>query len=247
MMKYYMQSLAIAVFLAGLCAGCKKDSSTAPLSTSLTLVNIIPGADTLVTNFNGVTKQPSFQYYLAQQIIPNSYQEFSGYLNTVPLAISTNRDTTHALFNLDLNIAPGSIHTLFFVGTGTAPDTLLTTDQVPVIPVNDSAIGVRFANLSFGSNPVNITVNTGAGDSVIASGLAYKGISLFLRLPASASLPAGGSYTFSFIDAASSALLTSYTLGGLSSMYFRSSTIVLKGLPGGSGTSATGVLAVNNY
>ena len=228
-MKYYILSVVITILLAGFCAGCKKDSSTAPLSSSLTLVNIIPGADTLVTNFNGVTKQPSFQYYLAQQILPNSYQEFSGYLNTVPLGISTSRDTTHALFNLNLTIAPGSIHTLFLAGTGTAPDTLLTTDQVPVIPVNDSAIGIRFANLSFGSNPVNITVQTGAGDSVIASGLAYKGISSFLLLPASGSMPAGGSYTFAFRDAVSSVLLTSYTLGGLSSMYFRSKTIVLKG------------------
>ncbi|MHA4812593.1 hypothetical protein ACX0G9_31155 [Flavitalea flava] len=246
-MKYYMQGVVIAILLTGLCTGCKKESSTAQLSSSLTLVNIIPGADTLVTNFNGVTKQPTFRYYLAQQILPNSYQEFSGYLNTVPLAISTNRDTLHALFNLNLNIAPGSIHTLFFAGTETAPDTLLTTDQVPVIPVNDSSIGIRFANLSFGSNPVNITVNTDAGDSVIASSLPYKGISSFLQLPASGSMPAGGSYTFSFIDAASSVLLTSYTLGGLSSMYFKSRTIVLKGLPGGTGANATDVLAVNHY
>ena len=241
----YKYNYTIAAFLlltVGL-TSCEKSGLSVTGSSSLTIVNVVAGGDSLVTNFDASTsnaKESSFGYSTADVLLPYSSQEFSGLSGTVLLALSPVSDTLVPQFQETLTIASGGIYSLFLTGTPAVPASVFVQDQVPVIPATDSAIGIRFVHLSTGVNPVNIVVEVNSGDSSLASNLAYKATSPFILLPASAAI---SSYTFKIEDAATAAVLATYTLGSISSLYFKSVTLALYTTTAG----GMGTLLVNNY
>ena len=224
-------------------------------AAALTIINAVVSSNRLVTNFSGTD---SITYLTARQLPYGSYNaainEFGNHSGLVKIGLFQYPDTSaHSspLYNLSINLQPNSIHTLFLTGMVGAPDTLLTTDILPVH--TDSAAGIRFVNLSSGSNPVNITLSTSTSTNEI-SGLAYKGISSFKNYPVIASV---SSYTFQFRDAGTNIVLGSYTMNGINNgtgtntsanqYRFRNVTIALIGAPGGSGANAQKTLLINNY
>jgi hypothetical protein len=81
------------------------------------------------------------------------------------------------MFNGVLNFKAGSLYSLFITGADTtSPDFLFVQDVLPVI--KDSAVGIRFVNLSTGSNPMSINLEGSSIGSEV-SNLAYKGITSF--------------------------------------------------------------------
>lgn len=232
-------TLFIALLAYGL-VGCEKSNPAPPASASLTIVNAIVGSMALYTNFNGGTK---LQYYkTAQQIAANGFIEVGGYIGDVPLSLSQITDTLHTVYNSILTIEPNSIHSLFLTGTLAAPDSYFTTDNV--LPVTDSAVNIRFVNISTGISPVTVDVST-SPTTPIVSNLAYKSASDFQHFVAKKGIPVSGSYVFEFRDAATAKLLTSYTLLStdiIPAKLNKSITLILKGT-----STAPSILLVNNF
>jgi hypothetical protein len=233
-------TLLVLLFLASEFS-CTK-TSIPPGTSALNIVNTMVGSTGLVTNFSGSLGSKTtdtFRYYaFAPQVYYGSANEISSYYGQTPLAISDFSDTTKVLLNVSLNLPINSIHTLFVTGSISSPDSLFTSDQVPYYPVSgDSVTGVRFVNLSTGSNPVRIDIS-GSSDTLL-SGLAYKSISPFQPLPANAMSQANG-YTLEFRDAISDSLLVTYSLN---IFLFKSQTLAFYGSP----ASGLTVMSYNNF
>lgn len=251
-MKYSIIRYLAALLLPAGILSCHK--SATPATASLTIINAVVGADTIVTNFSG--NNGPFAYGMANQLLYGAYSslnEFSGYLPKQPLSLYLYPDTTaHStpLFNLTLDLPASAIQTLFLTGTAAMPDTLLTVDHPPYHPVADSSMGIRFVNLSPGSAPVSVNIEGQPAGSTVGS-LPCKGITAFVNFAAGT---ANDHYTFQFRDAASGVLLAAYTLTGVGSNVYnnlwrnRNITIAFYGLPGvGAGPYSQGVFVINNY
>jgi hypothetical protein len=234
-------SYAVIILLATLLS-CQKSSDDPIISSSLTIVNALPGSAALVPNFN--SDKTLIYYRTAQTIAANSATIFSGYIGEVPLALSQLTDTTHTVFKQRINIEPGAIKSLFVVGTLENPDFVFLKDELLVL--KDSLISIRFANLSFGSNPISINLQ-GSQATPIVSNIAYKGVTTFFTFPAKAKDPVSGRYVFEIRDLTAAKLIATYTLTPLNTRLFRNLTLALRGQQGGTGTKAQGALLINNY
>jgi hypothetical protein len=99
-------------------------------------------------------------------------------------AVQRNADTVSVgskgpdfMFNGVLNFKAGGLYSLFITGQDTTnPDFLFVQDTLLVI--TDSAVGIRFVNLSTGSNPISINLEGNAVGSEVAN-LPYKSITGF--------------------------------------------------------------------
>jgi hypothetical protein len=223
------------VLISTVLLSCSKQSATP--TASLNLINAVPGSASLVTNFNGGS--PIVWYKNALKLVygtSNNTNLALTYQGDQKLAIYSYPDTTdHStpLFNLDLPLQPGKIHTLFLTGTLTQPDTLFTTDVIPYYPATDSSMGIRFVNLSPGSSPVSINIAGMPNGSEVGS-LAYKGITGFKKYPATAA--SASKYPVEFRDAATGTLLGSFDVTGINGLAgntrrFRNFTLAFMGLP----------------
>jgi hypothetical protein len=237
----------LTILLMGSMVACKKNTDKPIDSSSLTIVNAIGGAGVLVTNFQAGTK---LIYYKSAQQIPkyNStapFFEFPSYIGTFSLSLSLLTDTLNTVYKGNVTVEPRSIHTLFLAGTLTAVDTAFTTDNVPAFAPADSLVGVRFINISKGSNP--LAVNIQGVTAPFLSNLTYKAVSAFFRYSAKKNSPAV-SYVFEIRDpSAANKLIATYPIASLTTNFGKSITVALRGIQGGTGVNAQAVFAVNNY
>ncbi len=255
-MKHGLLRMSRVFLLLPVLFACKK-SSTGSGTASLTLINAVAGSNILATNFSDTYSIE--WYYSAMQVQYGSYSpyyETSSYSGTQPLKLYQYPDTLEKstpLFDLRIDLLIGSVHTLFLTGTTSAPDTLFTTDILPVHPPQDSSFGIRLVNLSPGSGPVSVNIQGQANGSETAS-LPYKSITAFKTYPATS---ATGSYVFEFRDAAG-ILLGSYTFDGVNNdagnntannlWRYRNFTLILAGLPAAGTTGSTQIVFLaNNY
>ncbi|MDB5089224.1 MAG: hypothetical protein JWR09_3218 [Mucilaginibacter sp.] len=235
--------------------GCKKDKNlnVTQITSSLTVINAVPGSSPLATNFS--TNYTLTSYYknalrINYGTFSSSY-EFGSHSGTTPLELYQYPDTLSSstpLYKLSLNLGSGSIHTLFLTGLLSSPDTLFTTDHPRYHSSSDSTMGVRFVNLSPGSNPVSVDIQGKANGSEVSS-LAYKGITGFKNYVTNSTV---SSYTFEFKDAATGTLLGIFTMNGINNgtngdtqdnaYRFRNFTIAFYDVPGNQNT-----FLINNY
>lgn len=250
--------LYIAITL--IIASCRKTEIQAPGVASLTIINAVPEINELVPNFSGTETLPNY-YYNAKRILYNTFQpdyQLSAYSGEQRLVLYNYPDTlpkSTPVADLTLSLPVGSISTLFITGTAARPDTLFTADQPPYYLLTDTVMGVRFINLSPGSQPISINIQGEAAGSGISS-LPYKGVSEFKRYPATSNI---SSYTFEFRDQASGKLLAVFLAKDVNNNSSnaddpvnkwrnRNCTLALLGLPDdGSGNSTQTVLLINNY
>ena len=219
---------------------CTKDNNSPIGTSSLTIVNSIVGSSALVTNF--ASNLPLQYYNTSQRISSNSYVEFGEYSGNIALSLSQISDTTHTVYNGTISLPINTIHTLFLTGTVASPDSFFSTDSPVYHAATDSAVSIRFVNISSGSNPVSVNIRGNAAGSEVTS-LNYKGITAFKSYTANSTV---ASYIFEFRDAGTGALLASYTMSGVNNgtgkntstnqFIFKSVTIALTGLPGSQGT-----------
>jgi hypothetical protein len=100
---------------------------------------------------------------------------------------------------------------LFLTGADTnALDYLLTTDSIPFFGPSDSVMGIRFVNLSTGSNPISINLEGSSNGSEV-SNLAYKGITNFKQYVNNSTI---SDYFFVIRDVATGDSLTQYDFLG---------------------------------
>jgi hypothetical protein len=239
MKNFRILLLIIVITVSAL--SCKKGYIFKPGSVNaFNIINATVNSQPVVSNFSNV---PVKYYAEAQTISYGSSFEYSILSGNVPLYISQITDTTHTIFKGSFNLKPNTIYSLFLTGQITSNssqvDTLLTIDNPPYYSVKDSVAGVRFVNLSPGSNPISIDIQGNANGSEVAS-LAYKKITPFKAYINTSEVPASGQYVFEFRDAASGTLLTTFTYNYMNR--FENVTIIFDGLP-----SNQSVFMVNNF
>jgi hypothetical protein len=153
-----------------------------------------------------------------------------------------------------VNAENGGIYSAFLTGSNDAPESVWIKENIPGF-YTDSVVGVRLINLSPNSSPVNLVLASDNTTSIF-SGVAYKQITGFLKLPLKKVVPAG-SVSFQIRDAATNDLLTTYTLPtAVNSAYpsvsialarFRNITLVLKGMKAGVAPDGLGLFPVAYY
>jgi hypothetical protein len=240
------KSLYFLCVLNALCivASCKKSNSVKGTS-ALTIVNIIPGSNNLVTNFfapqPGGKEQDTLMWYAsAAEIGYGRYAELGSYSGNTKLSLSQISDTLQSICDVTLNLQISRIYSFFLTGTDTLHvDTLLTQDQIPYFPyTGDSLTGIRFVNLVTGSNPITIDIQGNPNTTMVGS-LPYKGITAFTNLSANTNAQNNG-YLFEFRDAISDSVLATYSLN---INLLRSQTLAFYG----SLSSGLSVMEINNF
>jgi hypothetical protein len=236
--------------LAAAIASCKKELPPVSSTSSLTIVNAATTDPSLAVTFTS-TPQPFYLY--SNPIAYGSYAEFGNPAGPTPLIIVSSSDTTQPIFQETIDLKAGGAYSLYLAGNGQSKqaDALLLPDTIPFHA--DSAFGVRFINLSQGSNPVSVNIR-GNPDGSEVNSLSYKNITSFISYPATSKI---SSYTFEIRDAASGNFIANYTMNGVNNgagsnnstnaWRYRNFTIVLNGLPGGTGSDAQGTFLVKNY
>lgn len=220
---------------------CKKEDDPIQAAASFTIVNAIAGSTPLVTNFYNDKR---LDYYrTAQQIAAYNFIRYSGYLGDYNLGIYRLADTTKTQYKLSLKLEPNSIKTLFLTGTVAETEGFTVTEKIPFYNQSDSVVSIRFVNLCKGSGLVNVILR--ATSKNMAAGLDYKGIAEFQTVSAKFKDPT--SYIFDFKDASTGATISSYTLTSLSTLLSKSVTVALRGIRGGTGTSAAGTFLISHY
>lgn len=257
-----IRSVIVLITIALLFTGCRKQKATLPLGASLSIINAIADANYLYVSLAGTIP---IQYYLYSKQLPyNTYNTYNGANRlTCPageqeLAFYRASDTSNPekpLIALNLPLGSNHIYTLFLTGTSAAPDTVFTEDLMPSYGISDSVTGLRFINLSPGSNPITVNIAGMDNESEI-SDLPYKSYTVFKRYPAHSKI---NDYTFEFRDKATGNLLATYNTGKMNSYestarattvnkwLFRNSTIVFIGLPDGQGVKAQTAAVLNHF
>jgi hypothetical protein len=232
-----------------------------PGTASLTVVNAVAGNTTLAITVDhldtvdlsnqfqtlGYGNNLEFSSYTGEHVF-----HFYQYVVTANGLLSVNAAVVYpALSNVSLNLPVGSISSLFLAGTVNAPDTLFVKDALPVLNPADSSMGIRFVNLSPGSNPVLVDIQ-GSGAGNVVNSLPYKGVTPFGTYAANSAV---SGLTFEFRDAESDSVLATYTISGINnpgtstpnSWLNNNFTIVFAGLPGTNQSVPQTAFLVNNY
>jgi len=232
-MKYLSFLLIIGSMLA---ASCKKNDAGVPLLASVNVVHAVVNAPVIKVNTTGgqvfyATYADSIKYGAAK-----AYSLIAGI--DAPITIVSTSDTTKPLFNAALSTNEGELYSLFLGGQYPQCDTVWVRDYFSNYA--DSSVGVRFINLSPNSGAININIKGNTG-KLEATNLAYKQITNFTTYAARST---NSSYIFEIRDAATSSLLSTFTL---SITRFHNHTLVIRGLKGATGANALGVFSVNNF
>jgi hypothetical protein len=217
-------------------ASCKKDTVQVPTSYTMVVANAAMGvqAQTSFTN-SGTVNYNARGIYYAQ----------TGQQVTVANATAP---TTY-IFNQSPAYSNG-LYSLFIAGDSTTTEAILIDDNNrPFIPndiiykCTDSVVNVRFINLSPNSVPVKVKINGAAANLV--DNLPYKGISTWMTFNAIAS---STNYSLQIRDAATDALIASYTFTANATKRFKNVTLMIRGKQGtNSGTFAFGITEVNYF
>jgi hypothetical protein len=188
-LKMHKNGLVMIMFVGIIweALACQKVTTAPSVSgvASFTVVNVIPN-----TVYNVIpvinTAQAIMWYQSAYSIGYGSFYEYSPISGNDTIYVVQSNDTLHtgpkALGEMFYGILPlksGGIYSLFLCGTDTtSPDYLFTTDTLPYYSPVDSVTGIRFVNLSTGSNPISINLEGSPYGSAVSS-LAYKNITDF--------------------------------------------------------------------
>jgi hypothetical protein len=239
----YNNKLNIIMLFFPLALSCRRSSGPTISPASINIINAMPNSNPVIPVFNDVGPLQSFGE--AQTVFyPFSmlYSPLSG-MNT--LYIVQNTDTTpielkQKLFAGTLTLKAGAIYSFFMSGDTTNPDTLLVQDHIPIY--NDSSAGIRFINLSAGSQPMCVTMTGNSVNQLEFTGLSYKSISRWNAYNANSSIP--GYYNFTIHDLATGDSLTSVTW---SYAAFRSNTMIICGSEASGSSMPLQVFQMNNY
>ncbi|HZY35563.1 MAG TPA: hypothetical protein VFE53_02880 [Mucilaginibacter sp.] len=226
-MKTLFKTTAVISIL--LCIlSCKKAGLTNTPSGAVNITNSMADGSTLNLNNDNQT------IYNAS----NAIMELRAGSNPVNLYVAaTSSSPALTYYNQPLNAVNMGNYSLFLTGASSSQvDAILIKETFTSYA--DSVCGVRFINLSPGSNPVSVDIQGNPNGSEVSS-LAYKAYNSFKQYSSKRTNLSSG-YTFEIRDAASGTLITTYTLKPVT---FQNITLALTGLASGT----PGIQQVNNY
>lgn len=221
----------ITIFLMVLFTACKRETLPTIPSSALNVINASADQGSVYVNTFG----SPIIYSRFAQLYGHSQQVYSLAPGNNNISVIAVTDTLHPFYNQDINVVKGGIYSLYVYGTAAQYQATVIKDNIPA--VQDSSAGVRFINLSPDSQPV--TVNIQGSSNAEFTSLAFKQISNFKMYSAKTNV--GGVYNFEVRDAASGALLTTY------SWYFKPffcQTLVISGLQS---DGSFNLFSVNNF
>lgn len=241
-----------AIFLVG----CKKGFEVPPATASLRIAHVIPGVPALLTSFQG--KQSLEYYSTAARMSYGSSNLKGNYINRPAgecnLAFYRFADTVNPaqpFMQVDLELLPNNYYSLFLTGTAGAPETLFLKEQFD--PITDSSTGIRFINLSPGSEALTVNLVHQENTPEVAD-LSYKSASDFIIYPAHSKV---NNYTFEIRNKRTGDKLITYTTSAINAnpsslgspknnWLFKRATLMITGLPGGAGDAAMKVELINH-
>ena len=239
----YIHKITVMKYLILFCAGiivftsCEKNTAGIPQLTSVNIINAVVNTTSIKVNPFG---SPITYATYVDSVKYGGFKLYS--LNAgaeTPVTIVATTDTTKPLFTASLSLNAGEYYSLFLAGQYPQADTVWIKDAIS--NYTDSLVGIRFINLSPNSNAVNVNIKGNSTQNEVNS-LGYKQLTAFKQYSAKSTNP---NYPFEVRDAATNALLTSFTL---SYTRFHNHTLVIKGLAGvTTGANAFSVFSVNPY
>lgn len=206
-------------------SSCQKTTTAPAVSgvSSLTVINAIPNSVPVIPVVN--TSEAIEYFSNVQQTVGYGnfyeYSPLSG--NDTMYVVQDNSDTMgigpKAAGLMYYNIAElknAGVYSLFLCGTDTSsPDYLFTNDSLPYYSPSDSIVGIRFVNLSAGSNPISINLEGNPSGSEVGN-LPYKGITGFKRYPCNSTIT---NYLVVVRDAVTGDSLTQFDFGSRNNGY----------------------------
>lgn len=250
-LRMILTSMAVIVLLIPGTGCSKTEKISGP--ASLTIVNSLNTP--LIVNFNeqdsviyangGVNQilygRTGLEYGMAAGLQRVNLREVN---MTTPIPAWSDA----ALLNARIRLSPGEMWSLFLSGTVDRPDTLLVKDLPLHFLINDSSMGIRFANLSEAGTSVSVNLRGETMGSENAA-LPYKAVTGFRKYAANVSAP---SYFFEFRNSSNGNLLATAVISnpgnivGNNQWRYRNFTIVYCG-SSGSPSSPPSAFIVKNY
>jgi hypothetical protein len=236
--------ITFGIISIGLAISCTREfNSVKPVPISaVTIVNGVINSNPLLADLSGADSIVAY-FYTTQQIRYGSFFEYSIPSGKVPANVFQVSDTDVSFFSGILNLQPQAIYSLYLSSsdtTGKNIDTLFLQDDPPYHSDTDSTAGIRFINLSKGSNPMSVDIQGNVNGSEVSS-LAYQAITNFKNYQATLEIT---QYNFEIRDAASGNLLTTYTY---TTAPFQNITIAVIGSEDTTATVPISVMQINNY
>lgn len=217
-------------------ASCKKEKEEFTLGTSVWVIN---GS----VNMTRAVVQGSYSGNIAFA----ASRQFSLERTALPFSITDSVNTAVVNSGLELRSAAYSI---FIAGQMPTPEVIVKEEtDFPFIAMDkvftsaDSAVNVRFINLSPNSVPLKIKVSTASTNETDA--LAYKEITTWRPFKATATTT---TYSIQLRNAATDALITTYSFVANATNRFKNVTLMVRGLQGtNTGVNAFGVTPINYF
>jgi len=220
--------LAIGLF------SCNKasDTTVGPASGTINVTNAVIGGATItlltnndiISTSNTLGNNAAGFFPLASGSLPITLG-----VPAIAATVTTAAIPQVTYYTNTLAVNNTSNYSLFLTGTSpNSVDNVLIQESYPRAYA-DSTCGVRFINLSPGSNPISVNIKGNANGSEVAS-LAYKAYSGFIKYPAKA---VNKTILFEVRDATTGALLLPATSNGnvytLTVPYFHNVTLCYRG------------------
>lgn len=223
---------------------CKKDKIRIEPLASLRVVNAVPGGATLKVNSNVRDSAKNFNSSL-----------FGIAAGELPLYIYPVKDSLHPYLNHVKDLENGGIFSAYFFGDLAKGVDVIWMKEAFAPYYTDSALDIRFVNLSVNAGPLSVTLASNPAHSLFTE-LEGKKVTAFVKLPLTANTT-DDALSFQVRSADNNIVATYILPADAVSAYptvsrllsrFKRITIVIKGVAGATAPdSAIGLFPVPNY
>lgn len=239
MRHLFLILLLIVTFFA-----CKEDNAFYQTS-SLNIINATVGAGPMKVNHSD-SSIPWSSY--GPTLAYGSAKLYGIKPGDSPITIVRSDDTTKTIFDSIVPTVRGGIYSLYLTGTVANPESVISKDELFAYsyPDADSALNIRFINLSPNSTPVKVAL-AGSLSTAEFDNVAYKQQTDFKKYEAKSNHKSPY-FNFRVMNAEGDSLSTlPLTDSQLNAARYHSITLVFYGSIDSTGIKAPTVTCVNNF
>lgn len=215
-------------------ASCKEDEFESLPMGAINITNVVIGGTTV-----------KMGTALRDSAIVNNYKRWSFITGNTEFRVFPTNSPSTPYYNQTVQTNEGEWYSLYLTGTAPNVESVFLKETLPTFKSEQCAI--KIVNLSPNGTSLNVTLSTTPTINEF-SNLAYKQVTDYktYAIPFTAT---AANFTFQVRDASGATVLTSLALNAtqLNGLRYDSATIVIRGMVGGTGTSALGLIYVPNY